>query len=1077
MVRFSLVFTICMVCAFQGLPLFGQAGTQGSMVGTVSDASGATVANASVEVTNIDTGLKQTATSDNSGNFEILAVPIGHYKIKVTSAGFKAWNLGRVDMTVGERARVVPVLQPGDVSQEITVEANAELLQTERGSVDTIIQMHQIRELPLSNRNPVVLVGLTPGMRFSSDNTGPEHGSAVQGNGVRNNQTQFQIDGMNSNAAMDQGAMAVPNVDTVAEMSVSTNSFSAEYGRDPVQVVMVTKSGTNEFHGAAWEFFQNDALNARNTFATKVPRLRFNQFGGDVGGPVLRNRTFFFVNLQHTINPNATVFNQQGTLATPTLLGGNLSSISTPIIDPATGTPFVGNVIPQNRISGASTFLSPHLLTTPTGSLVQNVPIDHNVWDGTVRVDHQITSNQRIYGRWTVQNYFDTSVGYEPDALQNIQLRQHNVALNYNYAIRPSILLTVSGGYIHSDYFSTAPGFTGKANLTDQAGIQGFPTAGREDFIGLPNVNISGYNGFGVPGFGTPEKLWSYVKTIKTNLSAVHGGHTLGFGYEFDDDSVYGNHGSGNPRGTFNFNGQYTGNAFADYLLGLTSSSNRNYPLAPFGLDHSPYSGLYAQDSWKVTPNFTITYGVRYERWWERTLKAGNGSSFDLTTGKAIAGLDSDGKVNLTQQPVAQYFGPATANLWVPASQVGVPNGLFKGNGHFAPRANLTWRPWSHRDFVIRGGFGVYYNTFIGNHAASSIVGPPYWDAEAQTFVKSSQQRWETAWPVNPQSFVQPSVSEAPLPNIQPTQTREFNFSVQTALPFQSALTVGYVGTRVHNQVNLYTHNLAPPGVYASQAIKNAALPYPAFGDVTVLDNIGKGWYDGLQMKLERRFAQGLSFTASYAFSKSIAQNAASVDNVSVPIYHPDTYYRGRSDDDRTHIFFVNAVWDVPYGRGRRYGSQLPRALDLALGGWELAAIGSYTSGAPLTATLTGDTLGNSQTNRPNVNGNPGLSNPSAAQWFNTAVFGLPGLTQFGSEGYNVIEGPSKANLDAALIKNFQVAEGKALQFRWEAFNSLNHVNLSAPTGSGLQYGTANFGRITSAGSARTMQLGLKFNF
>jgi hypothetical protein len=288
---------------------------------------------------------------------------------------------------------------------------------------------------------------------------------------------------------------------------------------------------------------------------------------------------------------------------------------------------------------------------------------------------------------------------------------------------------------------------------------------------------------------------------------------------------------------------------------------------------------------------------------------------------------------------------------------------------------------------------------------------------------------------------------------------------------------VGYVGTRVHNQVNLYTHNLAPPGVYASQAIKNAALPYPAFGDVTVLDNIGKAWYDGLQMKLERRFAQGFSFTASYAFSKSIAQNAASSDYTSIPIYHPDTYYRGRADDDRTHIFFINAVWDMPYGRGRRYGSQLPRVLDLALGGWELAAIGSYTSGAPLTATLTGDTLGNSQTNRPNVNGNPGLSNPSAAQWFNTAVFGLPGLTQFGSEGYNVIEGPSKANLDAALIKNFQVAEGKALQFRWEAFNSLNHVNLSAPTGSGLQYGTANFGRITSAGSARTMQLGLKFNF
>jgi hypothetical protein len=232
-----------------------------------------------------------------------------------------------------------------------------------------------------------------------------------------------------------------------------------------------------------------------------------------------------------------------------------------------------------------------------------------------------------------------------------------------------------------------------------------------------------------------------------------------------------------------------------------------------------------------------------------------------------------------------------------------------------------------------------------------------------------------------------------------------------------------------------------------------------------------------MQVKLERRFAQGLSFTVSYAFSKAIAQNAPSSDYTAIPIYHPETYYRGRSDDDRTHIFFVNAVWDVPYGRGRRYGSQTPRALDFVLGGWELAAIGSHTSGAPLTVTLTGDTLGNGQTNRPNVTGDIGLSNPSASRWFNTAAFGLPGTAQFGSEGYNVLQGPPTSILDAALIKNFPVAEGKALQFRWEAFNSLNHVNLSNPSGSGLQYGTSNFGRITSAGSARTMQLGLKFNF
>ena len=1054
--------------------LWGQAGTQGSLTGTVTDSSGAAVANASIEIINLATGLKQSATSDSSGNVDMLALPVGRYQVKVSSAGFKTWSLESLDITVGDRTRIVPVLQVGEVSEQVSVTSEAAVLQTESGALDTVIQMQQIRELPLSTRNPIVLVGLTPGMRFTSDNTGPEHGSAVQGNGVRNTQTQFQIDGVNSNAAMDQGAMAIPNVDAIAEMSVSSNSFSAEYGRDPMQVLLVTKSGGNQFHGSAWEFFQNDALNARNTFARTVPRLRFNQFGGSVGGPIIRNKTFFYVNLQRLLNPNATVFNQQNTLATPAMLSGNLSALSRQIIDPTTNQPFAGNVIPQNRISSASKFLSSYLLSSPTGSLVQNVSVQHDVWDGTMRIDHEITSKQRIYGRWTTQNYHDTSVGYEPSAIQSTDLRQYNAGINYNYALTPSILLTVSGGFVRSNFLSTAPGLTGVDNLTDKAGIQGFPTAGRENFIGLPNVNITGYNGFSVPGFGTPERLWSYVKTIKGNLSVIRSGHTMGFGYEFDDDSVYGNHGSGNSRGTFAFNGQYTGNGFADYLLGLTSSSNRNYPLAPFGLDHSPYSGIYAQDSWKISRTLTITYGLRYERWWERTLKAGNGSTFDLASGKAIAGLDSDGKVNLTQQPVAQFFGPATANLWVPASTLGVPKGLFFGNGHFAPRANVTWRPWENRDLVIRGGYGVYYNTLLGNRAASSIVGPPYWDAESQTFVKASQQRWETAWPLNPQSFVQPSISEAPLPAIQPTQTREFNFSVQTGLPFQSALTMSYVGTRVHNQVSLYAHNLVAPGTYTSQAARLAALPYPAFGDVTVLDNIGKAWYDGLQVKLERRFAQGFSYTASYAFSKTIAQNAPVDDTTPIPIYHPETFYRGLADDSRTHIFFVNAVWEVPFGRARRFGSNSGRLTDWVLGGWQLSAIGSYTSGAPLTAVLSGDTLGNGQTNRPNIIGTIAAANPTAGAWFNTSAFGAPTQTTFGNEGYNVLEGPSRTILDAALIKNFIVLEGKALQFRWEAFNSLNHVNLSNP---GLTYGTANFGRITSAAAARTMQLGLKFNF
>src|SRR5437764_12237941 len=391
-IRMPKLLSRLLICATVAIAVgWGQVGTQGSITGSVTDSSGAAVVNAKIEITNLETGLRQTAVSDGAGNVDVLAISVGHYKVTVTGAGFKTWTLERLDITVGDRARIVPILQVSQLTEQVSVTSESESLQTESGAVDTVIQMQQIRELPLSNRNPIVLAGLTPGVQFTSDNTGPEHGSAIQGNGVRNTQTQFQIDGVNSNAAMDQGAMTIPNVDAIAEMSVSTNSFSAEYGRDPMQVLLVTKSGGNQFHGAVWEFFQNDALNARNAFARTVPRLRFNQFGGSVGGPIIRNKTFFYVNLQRLLNPNATVFNQQGTLPTPAMLNGDLSSVSTRIIDPVTNLPFAGNVIPQSRISSASRYLSPYLLSSPTGSLVQNVPVQHDVWDGTIRLDHEIT--------------------------------------------------------------------------------------------------------------------------------------------------------------------------------------------------------------------------------------------------------------------------------------------------------------------------------------------------------------------------------------------------------------------------------------------------------------------------------------------------------------------------------------------------------------------------------------------------------------------------------------------------------------------------------------------------------------
>lgn len=1060
---------LCIMLLVTGSSLvLAQVGIQGSFLGTVLDASGAAVPGAEVTATNLDTGLKNNVASDSGGNFELFALPIGRYSVTVTATGFKTWKLASASITVGERSRLSPILEPGDVSEQITVEASTELLQTERSGVQTVVEMRQIRELPLSLRNPVALVSLVPGMRYLGQ-SGPERGSTVQGMGTRDNQAEFQLDGLNSNAGMDEGGMAIPNVDAVAEFNVQTSSFSAENGRNPIQVLIVTKSGTNQFHGAAWEFLQNDTLNARNTYALTAPKLRRNQFGASIGGPILKNRTFFYANFQGTPVRTDSIYNS--TVVSPAMLQGNFSALSTQIRDPLTGNQFPGNIIPQERFSSASKFFFPYLLkpNSADGRFRAIAPTSNDTYEGTLRVDHQITSNQRIYARWVVIDNNANSPDYTPSVLQNNTTRQHNFGLNYTYAIRPTLLLTVTGGFLKSDNLFTSPN-AGIENLAEDAGIQGIPTAGREEWVGLPNANITGYTGFSTP-WGVPGRLWSSVRNGKASANWILGTHSLSFGYEYNDRSVYGDHGSHSPRGSFDFNGQYTGNGFADYLLGLTSGTRRNYPLRNFGLVHSPYSGLFVQDFWKVIPNLTLSLGIRGEYWHAKDLKNGMGSTFDPTIGKVIAAVSKDGSINLNAEPVAPFLAKATEGLWIPATQVGVPNGLFESNGHVSPRIGITWRPWTSSNFVIRAGYGTYYNGFTGNRSASSVVGLPYWTWEALSFSPITQQRWETAWPADPQAFIQPSVGEAPAWNIDEAQTREWNITAQIGLPFKSALEVSYVGVRMNNQVTMRAYNEVAPGRYTDL---QAAKPYPLFGQINILENLGKSSYNGLQLKWERRFSDGLSFMVSYAFGKNLGENVPQYETDRLIPFAPQGYTRGRTAWDRTHILFVNAVYELPVGRGRAHLTNMNRIAEFVVGGWQLSGITSFTSGVPLSVTAPGATLGNGWNTRADLVGNPDSSSPSATAWFNTAAFAAPAQYHFGNSGMGIFEGPGQHVLDLGLMKDFHVTESKYFEFRWEAFNALNHVNLNNP---GTTLGTADYGRITGAASARTMQLAMKFLF
>jgi hypothetical protein len=518
----------------------------------------------------------------------------------------------------------------------------------------------------------------------------------------------------------------------------------------------------------------------------------------------------------------------------------------------------------------------------------------------------------------------------------------------------------------------------------------------------------------------------------------------LVLGGEYLDHRTLTHHASTNPRGTFTFTGQYTGNGFADYLLGLVQNAAANATLADFGMAHSPYSAMYVDDTWRVHPNLTINAGVRWDHWWEKAFVRGAGTTFDLRTGKAVAGENSRGQVDLSAQPIAPFFAAATAGLWVSATDAHLPAGLFQSSGYVSPRLGAAWRPFGKDNFVVRAGYGIFASSYYGGATSSAVIGPPYWSTQSITFAKASNQRWETAFPADPAAFPFPNVAAA-VPDIKPMKTHEFNLSLQHSVPgIDAAFTVSYVGTRGYDLTAFPRHN-----------------------------SIGHDWYNSLQAKLDKRFSKGLAYTVSYAFSRDIAEFGAESTSIPTP-YAPPGYDRGPSPNERRHILTISGIYELPFGRGKRFAGRMPRLLDTALGGWEISGVYRAVSGSPLTFTLAVSTLGNGGATRPNLVGDPHLSNPNADAWFNAAAFSNPPATVFGNSGVGILQGPRVQVLDTNLMKNFHITESKYFQFRWELFNAANHVNLNNPN---TTLNTSTTGRILTAGDARQMQLALKFIF
>jgi hypothetical protein len=894
------------------------------------------------------------------------------------------------------------------------------------------------------------------------------------------------VDGQDHNDPSTEGGMIIPNLDSVMQFRVETSNFTAASGRQPLQVKLITKGGTNQYHGTLFEFLRNDVLDARNTFALKRPKLRRNQFGGSAGGPIKKDHTFFFASLEATRIRTEQLFNSFA--IPPALLAGNFGN--TRIIDPLNGQPFPNNQIPVARFSGASKFFLPYFLQPNTSrgdQFVAQAPIPDDATNLFVRVDHQITPTKRIYGRWTRAEHYSESLDYKPDIYVNQQIAQHSAGLSFDWTITPRMVLSLGSEFSHSTTKGDSP-VVGKENLNQEAGLQGFPSSLMENTIGLPTVSITAYSGFSYPQqvpSSFKRELFGEIATLNVVLSK----HTIAIGAEYSDRRTATHHASSAPRGSFTFNGQYTGNSFADYLLGLVQTTSRNFPLGDFGVAHAPYDAVYLQDDFRVSRRLTLNLGARYDHWNAKQFVRGCGATFDPVSGKILAGENKNGQVDLTCQPVGPYLGPATADLWIPASKAGVPNGLFQPSGYLSPRVGFALRPLGGNDLVVRGAWGMFTSSYQGNYTGSSIIGPPYWLSETVTFAKSSLQPWETAYPAEPHNFIAPSVVNAAY-DVKPNIVEQWNFSVQKAIPLlSSALTVSYVGNRGYHLITKQSMNEVPPGTYSN--LQNAK-PYPRLGNVFVYQNTGNSWYNSLQTVLERRFRGGLSYSLAWTFARNIDDFQSLLGATQPTPFAPYGYNRGPSPLERRHIVSFNGIYDLPIGRGKRWGSRMSKLTNGVLGGWEVSSIYQFHSGQPLVFTVPGATLGNGYNTRPNLLGDPHLANPTVNRWFNPnyvdtngvchalladqpCALGIPGHALFGNAGAGIVSGPAIHTLDAALMKNFHFRERSYVQFRFEAFNAFNEVNLGNPV---LNIGQANTGTITGTQTGgRQLQLALKVVF
>lgn len=1092
------MFRILLALSLCSVAMWAQA-VNGTIVGTITDASGAVVPSAKISLMEVNTNLSRSASASESGSYSFTNIPQGKYTVSVEQTGFRKATRENVEVTINSTVRVDLQLQPGQISEQITITGELPALQTDRTDTGRKLDSRQVAELPLTqNRNFQGLVNLVPGaaraQRNHSEffNSNDSMQSRVNGQARLANNIQFE--GVDNNHRTGLLTVYVPPAEAIQTVDVTTSNYEAELGRAGGAVMNVTlKSGTNDFHGSVYEFNRVSKLAARRTDLTAKPPITYNYFGATAGGAIIKNRTFYFADylgIRDRLGKGA-----RATIPSLAFRRGDLSASPTTIYDPATGDPnganrqpFANKLIPASRISPIATRLNsliPNPVTDNTtgvnfeGSTVRQK--DTNGFDG--KIDHNFTGNHRLSGRYSFQKAVVTDPPLAGWGLAGGPAnggfagtgttKTHSGALNYTGVLSPSLIteLRIGLSRYRNDAYATDYG----TKASDDVGIRGVNISDLTS--GLTNIDISGYSN-PVVGYSLSlpwirfETNWNFVN----NWTKIKGNHTIKFGvdYRFNRDGllqtqVY------SLRGQYRFRTGQTGrngdsnqgfaNAYAAFLLDLPNDFGRDLLSAfPEYVQFPLFT--YVQDKWQVTPKLTVDLGMRHELYPPATPKQKGGfSNYDIDTNSLIiAGIGNN------------------------------PRDLGRKNylTNFAPRLGISYR--MNEKTVVRTGYGISYVPYPDNRYAYNFpVRQNNAFNPANSFVAAG--RMADGLPA-PLPFTIPQdgiIRNAPNQNYEviPLDYREgyiqsYNIAVQRSLPANFALDVAYVGnkgTRMSQQFNANAGMVLGAGREGQplwSRFRRDAATNISFVGVSSL-------YNSLQVKMDRRFSGGLQITTAYTWSKSIDY---SQDNGGFAYIINSARSRARSDFDRRHMFNQSYVWELPFGKGKKMANE--GALAKIAGGWQVSGILTAMTGQALNISAPTATLNApSNSNNPNYLGSGPLpvsgtvnfraTGRNQPTWFDTTVFQAPAAATFGNVGRNAFTGPGFFNLDLSLFRRFAVKERVTLELRAESYNFSNTPQYPNPDGG---FGNATFGQITNAGigssadgGSRQVQFGLRILF